>query len=282
MKKTISLFTAFLASLMLFSQADTLVMWSFSSGELSDTLAEVASELNVGKYIFTDGGVSAISMKNGYETSAAQATDWEDGIDIKAWQISVNTTGYTELLISSLQTAGGSDPGPRDFKIQYKEGEDGNWVDVENGTVTVANDWVTGVVNNLPLPAVCEDHELIYIRWVVTSNMDIYGNDLLSSGKGKIDNILLTGTGSSAVNEWLADQSFCIYPNPFSTDCWIESSHAMDVIEIIDQHGQVLLTEKPVQPTAHIHIEDMPCGIYFLRITNRDHNIPVIRKIVKR
>lgn len=44
-------------------------------------------------------------------------------------------------------------PGPRDFKVQYKIGSGGTWTDVTGSSVTVANNFTSGVLTDIALPA---------------------------------------------------------------------------------------------------------------------------------
>jgi len=68
----------------------------------------------VGQEIFTMGGTSGIEFKNGLDTKAAQVTEWDNGMDVKAWVIEISTENFENLTISSIQQSGGNDPGPKD------------------------------------------------------------------------------------------------------------------------------------------------------------------------
>ncbi len=171
MKKTFTLLFALLFSIATFAQ-EIIAKWTFPTGVVAtDLVAEVANSLNTDKTLFTEGGTSVIEMKNGSTTFAAQASGWDDGIDTKSWQTEVNTTGRGSIFVSSAQTAGTTNPGPKDFKLQYKIGTAGVWTDVAGGNITVANDWTTGVLNRLALPAECDNQASLFIRWVMTSNL---------------------------------------------------------------------------------------------------------------
>ena len=84
-------------------------------------------------------------MKTGNATQAIQRVGWDNGAMTKYWMIAFNATGYSNITISSKQQAGGTKPGPKYFKLQYKVGNDGTWTDVLNGNITCANDWTTSV-----------------------------------------------------------------------------------------------------------------------------------------
>ncbi|MEZ5109768.1 MAG: hypothetical protein R2829_12480 [Bacteroidia bacterium] len=77
----------------------------------------------------------------------------------------MNTQNYFDLTVSSKQRS--SNTGPRDFKLQYKIGAGGTWTDVSGATVTVANDFTSGVLSNVALPAECDNQSSVYLRWIV-------------------------------------------------------------------------------------------------------------------
>src|SRR3990172_318030 len=65
-------------------------------------------------------------------------TGWDNGSDLKYWEIEFVTNGFTSLTISSKQKS--SDTGPKDFKLQYKVGAGGTYTDVSGTSIIVAND----------------------------------------------------------------------------------------------------------------------------------------------
>ncbi len=130
MKKTFTLLTiiAFTGILSINAQ-DTIVQWTFPTEAAEADGGAIGA--NLLQVIETAGGTSEIQFKNGITTKAAQATGWNDGADEKKWKVEFETTGYTNIKLSSIVTSGGTDAGPRDFKVQYRVGE-GSWTDVEN------------------------------------------------------------------------------------------------------------------------------------------------------
>ncbi|MBN2682717.1 MAG: T9SS type A sorting domain-containing protein [Bacteroidales bacterium] len=193
MRKILLSFFCLIFSGVLVAQQDTIVAFTFPTGELvTDTLPDAGLSGNLGYSIRAEGGTSAIEMKNGATTFAAQATGWDSGADTKFWSIKFKAAGYANLKVYSKMEAGGANPGPRDWKVQYKRSST-DWADVPGGTITAANDWTTGVVNGITLPSDCDNpgSESIYVRWIMTSNTDINGDDVLSTGKFKIDDIVV-------------------------------------------------------------------------------------------
>jgi hypothetical protein len=148
---------------------------------------------------------SAISNSSVSSNYAASATNWTDGNAIKYWQIEINSTGFENLILSSKQKS--SNSGPRDFKIQYNIGS--TWVDVQDSTITVANDdFISGVKTNLTLPSDCNNKTNLQIRWIMTSNTSVVNAGLSDLGTSRIDDIIITGdllsttfvTGYNALN----------------------------------------------------------------------------------
>ncbi|MFA6482600.1 MAG: hypothetical protein WCW62_08495, partial [Bacteroidales bacterium] len=97
MKRMITILSALLVTTFAFAQQITLAKWTFPTGNAVDTLPDQASTLNLNKFIFTGGGTSVIAFKNGASTKAAQASGWDNGQDLKSWQVEINTTGYQNI-----------------------------------------------------------------------------------------------------------------------------------------------------------------------------------------
>jgi len=198
MKKQI--FTIILACMAIFSFGqETMTGWTFPTENGPDSLnANMGTEQNMGYDIrFEDDATAtegAITFTNGIEDFAATAEGWDNGAGNKYWSIKFKAAGYKNFKVSSLQRAGGNNAGPRDWKMQYRLSSQDFWTDIPDGELICANDWTTGVVDNLLLPAECNNPESsVYVRWIITSNLDIDGNELLPTGISKIDNILVTG-----------------------------------------------------------------------------------------
>ncbi|MDY0138053.1 MAG: hypothetical protein RBS36_12855, partial [Thiomicrospira sp.] len=197
MKKQI--FTIALAFVALFAFGqETITGWDFPVNSGPDSLnANMGTEQNQGYDIRMENDVTGtnglISLTEGFVTYAATTDGWDNGIEGKYWSVKFKARGYKNFKVSSMQFSDADMPGPRDWKIQYRLSNQESWSDIAGGEVTAANDWTSATVTNLPLPAEANDPSgSVYLRWVVTSNTDIVGNELLSSGISKIDNILIT------------------------------------------------------------------------------------------
>lgn len=260
------------------AQNDTLAMWSFPNNDLADTMPNVHNDVNANSFIFTEGA-SAIVMKNGLTTKAAQATEWHDGADAKSWQIKMSTLGYKTLDLSVKLTAGENNPGPRDFKTQYRIGLEGDWTDVENGELTVYNDWTTGVLEELPLPEACQNLEALYIRFVMTSNIAQDGSDVLDSGTSKIDDLMVTGILYSGL-DLIAQQANNVYPNPSNGTFFVESSEEMLSIKVYSMTGQLVYFNE--SPSRKIQLDlNIPQGSYFVEASYSNNEVRMNRIIIR-
>lgn len=171
--------------------AENLVGWTFPISGATLT-ADVVNANNSGKAISVSNGtiVSSGGASGAGTDFSASTTAWT--VANKYWEISVNTTGYKNIKVSSQQIA--SNTGPRDFKIQYKIGAGGTYADVTGGTVLLANNWTSGVVNNLALPEVCDNQALVYVRWIPTSTTSVAGGTTAAGGTSRIDNLYIKGS----------------------------------------------------------------------------------------
>lgn len=234
MKKTITLFFALTLSAFVFSQ-DTIVAWTFPSSSLDDTIADISNTLNQNQYIYTVGGTDSILMKNGATTKAAQTTGWDGGMYIKAWQVEVNTIGYDSIKVSSKQTAGATNPGPQHWKLQYSMNNGMTWANLGD-TIFLANDWTTGVVNEIALPASCFNQSSVLIQWVMISNVCINDSIVTALGTSKIDDIYFTGVTTSGIQDQ-ETVSCKLFPNPCTDVVNMESTVEIDRVEVYNIVG---------------------------------------------
>jgi hypothetical protein len=183
-----------------FKSGDTLAGWSFPL--ISSPLTPSTSNSNnLSSTLSTIGGTGSISVVSSSASFAATANGWNGGNGSKAWQININTIGYTSVKLFSRQRS--SNTGPRDFKVQYKIGNAGIWTDVPSGTVQVDALYNLGVVNNISLPAACDNQPLVFIRWIMTSDLAVDGALVASGGTNRIDDIALVGSKKDYVAGYL-------------------------------------------------------------------------------
>ncbi len=239
---------------------DTLVQWTFPTESGFADAAAIADNLD--QEIETAGGTSAIQFKNGATTKAAQATAWQDGANEKKWKVEFATTSYSNLKLSSKISSGGQNPGPRDFMVQFKVGDE-SWTDLDNSYFQTANDWNTGVLENLPLPVACNNQQLIKLRWILTSDTATDGSILTETGISKIDDIFITGDIIDATEE-LTQTKMAIYPNP-AIDFMILEHQSSVEINIYDMSGSSML-QMQSNNTEIIDLSALKPGVYIFRL----------------
>ena len=283
MKKTFTILSLFaVLATTAYSQPTTLVQWTFSHALPTDSIADGGITENLNKVIKTGGGTSAIDFtKNGATTYAAQATGWDNGNETKYWILSFTSVGYSNLTVSSKQQAGGNNPGPRDFKVQYRLGTIGTWTDVPNSTITTANNFTTGILNNLPIPSACDNQDTIYLRWIMTSNLNANGATLTSAGIGKIDDVIIQGTSSTGVKELLSINEINIYPNPAKNYFKINSNQNHCEIAIYNILGSNVFNYNRIEKSTSIDVSGFIKGLYFIRIKFEDNSSQTKKLIIE-
>jgi hypothetical protein len=267
---------------------DTIIAWTFPSTS-ADKYADagVAALSYSSRYISCQYGYLAIdSTSINYSTNGslgspdkcAQATGWTNNPDSANWMVKFKTSGYANLKLYSKQQGGGSYPGPKDFKVQYKLPGSNPWVDLT--TVTCANDWTTGVVNGIDLPATCNNlGSQVGIRWMVTSQLDINGGTLLSTGISKIDDIVITGTSTVGINE-LEESFIKMYPNPNNGNFFIENNGDINKIAVFDILGKCMYTNESICG-SRIDLSGFEKGLYLVQITTKDNDVLTQKMIVE-
>lgn len=259
---------------------EEIVKWTFPTGQLADTVQNGINPLNAGQAIRAEG-TSQVAMKNGATTFAAQATGWDNGASEKNWNIRFLTTGYDHVTISSKQQAGGTNGGPKNFKLQYKIGSSGTWADIEGGTILLANDWATGVVNNLALPAGCQNQsELVFIRWIMTTNSNVGTGDVTPAGVSKIDDIVVTGMAVTAVDEGLKTSMLTTFPNPSASAFRVTVPVNTAALEIYNCIGKLVYRQAPAQQIINVE-KALPAGMYFVKAIGHAHEVNMVKHIVK-
>lgn len=213
---------AFVDAYPISTQNVTVALWTFPTAT-NNGFADAGNPANRGiARITTTGGVGAISYAvNGASTRSASATNWQSGNGLKAWQISFSSAGYTNLRVSSAQCS--EIAGPRAFKLQYSltginwidVPSDSNWPPVVGGGAwaynlsPVSNNWTSGVLPSLSLPADANNRQQVFLRWVMASNGSVAGGTsvVVGSAASRIDNIRIMGDTSPLIaRTWTATE----------------------------------------------------------------------------
>lgn len=189
MRKLFTLFLVLLSVSKTFGQA-TLVEWNFPNNP-DDAIADVAIPLNATKAITIVGANGLAFSPSGATTNSAVATNWIAGAGTKYWEVEVNTTGYNTLTLSSKQRS--SNTGPRDFILEYRIGAAGLWTAIPGGAAITADDYTSGVITSIPLPAACNNQASVFIRWVMSSNTAVNLAAVTAGGNSNIDDIRIRG-----------------------------------------------------------------------------------------
>lgn len=277
MKKLSALFIISLFVISSVKSQTLIAKWTFPTGAQTDSIADGSIAENSASAIKTLGGTSAVDFsKNGLTTKAAQATGWDNGNGTKYWQIKISTLGYETLELSSKQQTGGNNPGPKDFKVQYKIDDDGIWTDVSGTSIVTANDWTTGALNNISLPAECYNQSSLYIRWIMTSDLNSAGGTLASNGISKIDDIYIYGieTGIGIKNIESANK-INIYPNPAKDNIYIDGAERNSNINIYDLKGR-LVNSSIINDNKTIQTKGIKEGLYLLQINNNANTHKIV------
>lgn len=229
----------------------------------------------------TAGTTRTLTYTNGATDYAATATEWHDGDSVKFWSIKFKANGYKDLKIWSKQRSGGAYPGPKYWKLQCRL-SGGNWEDVTGGNITVANDWTTGVVSNLALPASLDNPGTtsIYVRWLMTSNESSAGGNVISTGTSKIDDILVTGTSTIGVSEVIYDSRVITYPNPCKEILNIESSEEINTLEIYNLIGERVYSTGKTSQNMKIDVNNFVPGLYVVVLHFSNESKVISRKVI--
>jgi hypothetical protein len=162
----------------------TLVSWDFDDG---DQVADGGIAANATQTVVRIPAPTSYS----YTGNALSCSGWSAGAGTKYWETSFTTIDHADIKVSSLQLA--SSTGPSDFKLQVKIGAGGSYADVPYSEVHVP-DGGNGVLTRVLLPDGCENQPEVFLRWIMTSDLAANGGTIGSSGAGRIDDIIITGT----------------------------------------------------------------------------------------
>jgi hypothetical protein len=259
---------------------DTIVAWTFPSGS-ADSLVDKSTTLNSARYLSAQYGTwgtpSYHSITINYTTNGsqgspdkcAQATGWDNGADSTYWMVKFKTTGWSNMKLYSKQQAGGTNAGPRDFKAQYKlPGSTSPWVDLS--TIVCANNWTAGVVNGIDIPAECNNQaSQISIRWKMTSNIDINGGTVAATGISKLDDIVVTGTIASGIEQNESSNFISIYPNPNKGSFTIENMGGIKTVKAYNLIGKCVY-EASKSIDNKITLNGFSKGLYIIAVTTSD------------
>ncbi len=210
MKKSILLFLSFfIASSTVYAQISliniaqsgvslpTATVWEQKLSNLSNGRCNIQNEGNAVSLFGNTSILKAMSTTWGGIGSIyyVQAdTGWDNGSGTKGWEISANTKAFENMSVSFRPMSynrNGIDFGPRDFKIQYSL-NNSTWTDLGT-TYTSQDTWSSGLYTRT-LPSECNDKSVVYLRWIMSSNIATDGGSIRGTTPvSAIGNILITG-----------------------------------------------------------------------------------------
>ncbi len=285
MKSILYIFSAFLIVLShtLIAQSDTITGWDFSDTTNSTFSANLGLASNHSYTLRaedTAGSVRTLAYVNGATDFAASTKDWDNGADNKFWTIKFKADGYSSFKLYSVQSSDAAAPGPKYWKVQTRLSNQ-SYVDVTGGSITVASDWTTGVVNGLPLPASLDNpgSTSVYVNWMVTSNEGTDGNPVLPGGISMIDDIMVTGISSTGIETVLYDSRIKISPNPASEFINISLGIETNHLQLHDASGSLVLKTAVNNSELSLQVGHLKSGIYILSIIPSNDNQIIRRKI---
>jgi hypothetical protein len=289
MKKLLLILSFVLATGILLAQTDTITGWTFPANTGADSLnANLGTSTNMGYDLrfqwvgtTTDSTVDVVFFTDGASTYAAASLQWDNGADVKYWSIKFKAPGYENIKVSSKQRSNymGYMPGPRDFKLQWRLSA-GTWADIDNGTVTVADDWTTGVISNLAVPFTGQGSTSCYIRWIMASNTDITGGTVSAGGISLIDDILVMGTAPSGTDDIIFTNRVQIFPVPNHGQFAVESKVPVNSLTVTDMNGRTIYHSNGNGTRFNVDLGSVSKGNYVLKVTFTDTDKPYLVKFM--
>ncbi|MEC0090308.1 Ig-like domain-containing protein [Paenibacillus macquariensis] len=130
------------------------------------------------------------------DNKAIRYQGWQEEVgQDKYWLTVVPTKNYSKITVSSTQQGKGT-TGPRDFRVQFSTDQQ-NWSNI-TGEGTDLTDLVLSSGSetkliNAPLPETANNQELLYIRWLVNSNVSTSGSTIGDHGSSQLIGINVQG-----------------------------------------------------------------------------------------
>ncbi len=135
---------------------------------------------------------TTFSFPAGASGQSASSNNWDNGNGIKYYVINFTTTDYENITVESKQRS--SNTGPRDFKVQYSIDNTTTWADVPSSSITIGDNFTTGILPTTALPTIANDQATVYLRWIMTSNISANNGTIGTTGTSRIDDIIIKGT----------------------------------------------------------------------------------------
>ena len=254
---------------------DTLVGWTIPDNSTLP-LSNIGNANNLGAMYLEAAKINEISFgtinltRTGFTSKCGSVSGWDTSINKKSWKISVDATGYGAMKLYARVSSDSNFPGPRDFKIQYQNGCcDPVWRDIPDAVFHAGKDWNTGFINGQQIPEACNGMSGLHLRFLITSDTSTAGVLLKHDGISMIDDIYVTGTKLSGIDE-NRDQFIHIYPNPSFGTLHINAENPLLEVSIIDIAGKSIYYNSDLRKSLEIDLSGQVKGIYFVNIKSKD------------
>ncbi len=268
------------------SDRDTLVFWNFPNNP-DNNIADGGITANLSKVILREPGFADTnSYSSGATTRAVSTTKWDFGTFTKYWEVEFTTWLYDSIRFSSKQRSSGS--GPRNFRVEYSL-DGSTWTAVAGAKVLCADNFTSGVLSNINLPAACNSQPSVRLRWILTSDSAVNAatyDSVRPTGTSRMDDLYVTGRYNPILgvdcNNGQALE-FAVYPNPATESVTIQLQRNASVkVEIISITGKLMRSELLEGNQFRMDVSDLTSGLYMIRMTNTiDKSVSVKKLSVK-
>lgn len=178
-----------------------LVVWNFNDDNL---IADRGIKANRHDTLHIHGA-GLDGWATGNSGNALNTNGWDATGKPEYYEIHISTKYYKNLRLDSDQY--GSNSGPKNFVVEYSTNNQ-TWSSIPDSNITVGNDWTSGNISNISLPAETWNQSDLYLRWKKSTQIRVSGDTGISSvGTNRIDNIIISGEDNNPtpVTVWPGD-----------------------------------------------------------------------------
>ncbi|TVR02088.1 MAG: collagen-like protein [Deltaproteobacteria bacterium] len=168
-------------------EPDTVVTWDFGEEGEETFSATDGIEPNLSREVTLVEADFTGWVLGPFGTRSPNSNGW-GFVGGSYWQAEFSTEEFYGITLFSVQRS--SNTGPRDFVVQWSV--DGTTFN-DLVELSVANDFTTGVVDQVLLPLEANDQPSVTIRWTLNSDTAVSGNPLSINGTSRIGAIGVFG-----------------------------------------------------------------------------------------
>jgi len=238
-------------------ETGTAVQWALSSGDdLTQPIPATSGDFKAASRLSCWFGTSNPVLN--FSSNGANCNGWDNGANMKYWMIRTSTKAMADLSLTWRMRS--SSTGPSDFKVQYSI-DSVNWTDISDPAIKVPSAGnITDAANLFTkiLPGEAENKEILYIRWLMASNVSAGGNTVGSGGTHQINGITINGAYLIEENQVYAPTSDMSGAVPLGTTVTFLSRTAGATIKYNTDGGSSYLTAENGQVKA----DALPATLY--------------------